>query len=122
MVCLFALIYNQWYIVTYLSHIVTLLHRCIVTLLHCYIVASLHCYIVALLHCCIVKLLHYYIVVLLHCCIVTLLHCYIVPLLHCSRMDIDQAARRNAQDHLGVIDPDFYTFEGKIEIIIIPIC
>ena len=28
------------------------------------------------------------------------------------RLDIDQSARRNAQEHLGIIDPDYYEFEG----------
>jgi chitin synthase len=28
------------------------------------------------------------------------------------RMDTDQAARRLAQKHLGVVDPDYYEFEG----------
>jgi chitin synthase len=28
------------------------------------------------------------------------------------RMDSDQAARRLAQKHLGVVDPDYYEFEG----------
>lgn len=28
-------------------------------------------------------------------------------------MDIDQSARRNAQDYFNVQDPDFYEFEGK---------
>jgi chitin synthase len=28
------------------------------------------------------------------------------------RMDSDQAARRHAQKHLGVVDPDYYEFEG----------
>jgi chitin synthase len=28
------------------------------------------------------------------------------------RMDSDQAARRNAQKHFKVVDPDYYGFEG----------
>jgi len=28
------------------------------------------------------------------------------------RMDEDQAARRNAQKYLEVVDPDYYEFEG----------
>lgn len=27
-------------------------------------------------------------------------------------MDIDQSARRNAQDYFNVQDPDYYEFEG----------
>ena len=30
-----------------------------------------------------------------------------------SRLDIDQSARRNAQDYFNVQDPDYYEFEGK---------
>ena len=32
--------------------------------------------------------------------------------LHC-RLDIDQAARRNAQKYFNFKDPDFYNFEGN---------
>ena len=28
------------------------------------------------------------------------------------RMDVDQAARSNAQEYFGVKDPDYYEFEG----------
>ena len=28
-------------------------------------------------------------------------------------MDVDQAARTNAQEYFGVKDPDYYEFEGK---------
>ena len=28
-------------------------------------------------------------------------------------MDVDQAARSNAQEYFGVKDPDYYEFEGK---------
>ena len=28
-------------------------------------------------------------------------------------MDVDQAARSNAQEYFGVKDPDFYEFEGN---------
>ena len=30
-------------------------------------------------------------------------------------MDVDQAARANAQEYFGVKDPDFYEFEGKMK-------
>ena len=29
-------------------------------------------------------------------------------------MDVDQAARSNAQEYFGVKDPDFYEFEGTV--------
>ena len=35
-----------------------------------------------------------------------------IPIL--SRMDIDQAARANAQDYFGVRDPDFYEMQAHI--------
>jgi hypothetical protein len=28
-------------------------------------------------------------------------------------MDVDQAARTNAQEYFGVKDPDYYEFEGR---------
>lgn len=31
-----------------------------------------------------------------------------------SRMDVDQAARSNAQEYFGVKDPDYYEFEGNM--------
>ena len=34
------------------------------------------------------------------------------------RMDVDQAARSNAQEYFGVVDPDYYEFEGKHSICI----
>ena len=33
-----------------------------------------------------------------------------------SRLDIDQFARRKAQEYLHVIDPDYYEFEGNWEL------
>ena len=33
----------------------------------------------------------------------------------CFRLDIDQSARRNAQDYFNVQDPDYYEFEGNLE-------
>jgi len=35
-----------------------------------------------------------------------------IVLVFCYRLDIDQAARRNAQIHFNIQDPDFYQFEG----------
>ena len=32
-----------------------------------------------------------------------------------DRMDSDQAARKNAQTHFGIVDPDYYEFEGNHE-------
>lgn len=29
-------------------------------------------------------------------------------------MDVDQAARSNAQEYFGVKDPDYYEFEGQL--------
>ena len=29
-------------------------------------------------------------------------------------MDVDQAARSNAQEYFGVKDPDYYEFEGNV--------
>ena len=34
-------------------------------------------------------------------------------------MDVDQAARSNAQEYFGVKDPDYYEFEGKTQQIFI---
>ena len=32
-------------------------------------------------------------------------------------MDVDQAARSNAQEYFGVKDPDYYEFEGKARLV-----
>ena len=34
-------------------------------------------------------------------------------------MDVDQAARSNAQEYFGVKDPDFYEFEGTNSCIVL---
>ena len=34
------------------------------------------------------------------------------------RMDVDQAARSNAQEYFGVKDPDYYEFEGTTSTIV----
>ena len=34
------------------------------------------------------------------------------------RMDVDQAARSNAQEYFGVKDPDYYEFEGAFIFVI----
>ena len=34
------------------------------------------------------------------------------------RMDVDQAARSNAQEYFGVKDPDYYEFEGALIFVI----
>ena len=36
------------------------------------------------------------------------------PLFFIYRLDIDQSARRNAQQYLNVIDDEYYEFEGKL--------
>ena len=38
---------------------------------------------------------------------------FLLVITYSVMMDIDQAARRNAQEYFNIIDPDYYTFDCK---------